>query len=327
MDVLTDMLARSRARGAGFAYSTLHGATGVSLPPGPGLGVHVIVDGEAWLCLDSGAEPVRVATGDVLVVQGARAHRVAVIPDTPCVPLVDLMARGPLAPSSRHYAVGDLDAPVSSVFFCGAYMFEGDLCRQLLAELPDLVTVRSRAGSTLRATTDLLGRVVLSDAAGQQILLDRLLDVALVQVLRQHFDEAGAAAPPWFRASADPAIGAALRALHADPAAPWTVATLATEASLSRGAFARRFRELLGVPPVTYLTDWRMALARERLRDGDEGLAVVAEAAGYRSEFAFAAAFKRHHGTSPGRWRTARRRAEAVDVNLGRAEGQGRRPV
>ena len=108
MDVLTDMLARSRARGAGFAYSTLHGVAGVSFPPGPGLGVHVIVDGEVWLGLDSGAEPVRVATGDVIVVQGAGAHRLAVAPDTPCIPLVDLMARGPLAPSSRHYAVGEL---------------------------------------------------------------------------------------------------------------------------------------------------------------------------------------------------------------------------
>ena len=105
------------------------------------------------------------------------------------------------------------------------------------------------------------------------------------------------------------------------------MATLAAEASLSRGAFARRFRELLGVPPLTYLTDWRMALARERLRDGDEGLAVVAEVAGYRSEFAFAAAFKRHHGTSPGRWRTASRQDEADLLQQGRAEGHGRLPV
>ena len=135
---------------------------------------------------------------------------------------------------------------------------------------------------------DLLGREIMNDAAGQQALLDRLLDVALIQILRQHFTANDEGAPPWFRASADPHIGSALRALHEDPARPWTVAELAREAHLSRSAFARRFTALLGVAPLTYLTQWRMSLARERLRHGDERLAAIAGAVGY----AFAAAFK-----------------------------------
>ncbi|MEU6148240.1 helix-turn-helix transcriptional regulator, partial [Streptomyces sp. NPDC047081] len=85
----------------------------------------------------------------------------------------------------------------------------------------------------------------------------------------------------------------------------WTVADLATEASLSRATFARRFTALLGVAPLTYLIDWRMALAREQLRDSDTGVAAVARSVGYASEFSFAAAFKRHHGVAPGRWRTS----------------------
>jgi AraC-like DNA-binding protein len=82
---------------------------------------------------------------------------------------------------------------------------------------------------------------------------------------------------------------------------------LADEASLSRAAFARRFSAKLGVAPLSYLTDWRMALARERLRDTDDGLVAIAASIGYASEFSFAAAFKRHHGTAPGRWRLATR--------------------
>jgi AraC-like DNA-binding protein len=234
------------------------------------------------------------------------AHAVTTAPEVPPTPLGVLLAGGPAPGTFRGYAVGDAGEPVRAVFFCGAYLFEGDLCDGLLAALPDVVALRPAAGSALRAATDLLGREVLGDGPGQQTLLDRLLDVMLVQVLRQHFAEAGEAAPPWFRAAADPALAAALRALHADPAAPWTVASLAAEASLSRGAFARRFRSLLGAAPLAYLTDWRMALARQLLRDGDQGLAAVASAVGYRSEFAFAAAFKRHHGLPPGRWRTAR---------------------
>ena len=98
-----------------------------------------------------------------------------------------------------------------------------------------------------------------------------------------------------------------MRALHADPSRRWTVEDLAAEATLSRAAFARRFTALLGVAPLAYLTGWRMALARERLRDTDERLAAVAQSLGYASEFAFAAAFKRHHGAAPGRWRASAR--------------------
>jgi AraC-like DNA-binding protein len=327
VDVLTDILSRSWAHGAGFAYSSLHGDVGLSFPPGPGLAVHVMVDGEAYLQA-GGPSASRVVAGDVVLVRGALAHSLAAETGSACVPLEEVLAAGPVAGTPRRYAVGRpaaAPAPAAAVFFCGAYLFDGDLCEGLLDGLPDSVVLRPATGSSLRATTDLLGREVLADAPGQQALLDRLLDVALVQVLRQHFDEAGDAAPPWFRASGDPSVGAALRALHAQPAAPWTVATLAAEASLSRGAFARRFRSLLGVAPLAYLTDWRMALARERLRGRDDSLAAVAAAVGYGSEYAFAAAFKRHHGTAPGRWRTAaHQRSTHAPPAPGGLQGVGR---
>jgi AraC-like DNA-binding protein len=155
---------------------------------------------------------------------------------------------------------------------------------------------------------DLLAGEMLRDDPGQQALLDRLLDVALVQILREHFSTATATAPGWFRASGDARIAPALQALHSNPGRQWTVAELAEHALLSRSAFARQFTELLGVPPLAYLNDWRMALARERLRDSDARLASIGAALGYASEFSFAAAFKRHHGTAPGRWRREARR-------------------
>ena len=141
-------------------------------------------------------------------------------------------------------------APAAAAFFCGAYQFDGDLCQGLLEALPDTLRVRPGAGSTLRATMDLLAGEMLRDEPGQQTLLDRLLDVALVQILREHFATAQASAPGWFRASADPRIGPALQALHANPGHAWTVAELAEHALMSRSAFARQFTELLGVPPL-----------------------------------------------------------------------------
>jgi AraC-like DNA-binding protein len=303
MDVLTDLLQRSRARGAVFAHTTVHGEWGVRFPAGPRLSVHAIVAGEPHLWADDPGEATRLAPGDIVLVRESQRHHMAHRPGAACIAYGDL----PFDATGRRRVVAG-EGP-EAIFFCGAYDFEGDLCRPTLEALPPTFRLRPAPGSTLRATMDLLGREMLQDAPGQQALLDRLLDVALVQVLREHFVAQDVSAPPWFRASGDPHLGAALRAMHADPARQWTVADLASEATLSRSAFARRFTEQLGVGPLAYLTEWRMALARERLRDSDERLAAIARSLGYGSEFAFAAAFKRHHGSAPGRWRTAKRAA------------------
>jgi AraC-like DNA-binding protein len=289
VDVLTDLLGRSRARGAAFAYTTVSGDWGVEFSSGPRISLHAIVAGDAYLWADDPGAALRLTGGDVVLVRESTRHHMAHAPGAACIPFDDV----PCAAS------GD------TVFFCGAYDFEGDLIRPLLDALPTTLRLRPAPGSTLCATMELLGQEMLRDEPGRQALLDRLLDVALIQLLREHLAAAGPGAPAWFRALACPHVGPALRALHADPARNWTVAGLAAEAHLSRATFARRFAALLGVGPLTYLTDWRMALARERLRDSDDRLAAVAHALGYRSEFAFAAAFKRHHGVAPGRWRAA----------------------
>jgi AraC-like DNA-binding protein len=312
MDVLTDLLERSRARGAAFSHSTMHGDWGLVFPTSPGLAVHAIVDGEMRLWADDPAAATVLMPGDIVLVRGSVEHRMAHAPGSPCLPLGDFMASGALPGSSRRFAAGSAADGPAAVFCCGAYLFEGDLCDGLLEALPDRVVLRPAAGSALRATMDLLAGEMLRDEPGQQTLLDRLLDVALVQVLREHFLVHGDAAPPWFRALADPAVGPALRAVHADPARAWTVGELAEEAHLSRAAFARRFAAVVGVAPLAYLTDWRMALACERLRDTDDGLAAIAAAVGYASEFSFAAAFKRRRGCAPGRWRTRARSERAA---------------
>jgi AraC-like DNA-binding protein len=297
------MLERSRARGAAFSHSTIRGRWGLAFDAVPGLAVHAIVEGEVHL-LTTG-DTLRLLPGDIVLVRGGLDHRLASSPDAYCLPLADFLVESRVHGSPRRFVSGDSGEPAK--FFCGAYIFEGDICDRLLQLLPDTVRLRPAAGSALRTTMDLLAREMLRDDPGQQTLLDRLLDVALVQVLREHFAAQGADAPAWFRASGDPQIGPVLRAVHDDPGRRWTVEELAAEATLSRAAFARRFTAQLGIAPLAYLTGWRMALARERLRDSDDSIAVVAETLGYASEFSFAAAFKRHHGVAPGRWRLTAR--------------------
>ena len=308
VDVLTDLLERARARGAGFSHSTVRGPFGLVFPAVPGLAVHAIVEGEVHLWIDED-EPLHLLGGDIVLVRGGLDHRLATSPQATCRPLMEFMDSARV--SDRRFVEGEGDP---SVFFCGAYLFEGDICTQLLDLLPDTLRLRPAAGSQLRMTLDLLAREMEHNLPGQQTLLDRLLDVALVQMLREHFAEPAADAPGWYRASADPQLGLALRAVHAEPARPWTVESLAAEASLSRAAFARRFTAAVGMAPLAYVTDWRMALAREQLRDSKDQIAAVASTLGYASEFSFAAAFKRHHGVPPGRWRNEPREGAARRV-------------
>lgn len=308
VDVLTDMLQRSRAHGAAFSHSTARGEWGVRFPRGAKLAIHGILSGEAFAWTDRPEDARRVLTGDLVLVRGPSAQHMAHAPSADLVPFAGHPASGRQSAGARRMdfagAGADSGSGQATTFFCGAYSFEGDLCAGLLAGLPDLTVVRPRAGSGLRATLDVFAGELLQRAPGQQALLDSLLDVILIQALRDQLAADLEAAPAWFRAMADPGIGAALRAIHAEPQRSWTVAGLAAEASLSRASFARHFTHLLGLAPLSYVTNWRMALAREQLRVGDTGLAAVARSLGYASEFSFAAAFKRHHGVAPGRWRT-----------------------
>ncbi len=292
------MLQRSRARGAAFSRSTLHGEWAVRFPIDGALAIHVIVDGEMVAWIDDPARPVRVTGGDVLLLR-ASPHHLGSETGVPAVPFRDLL--GPTMVARRARLGTPADGPPAD-FCCGAYLFEGDLSAPLLQSLPDLVRLRPSAGSPLRVTVDLLVAEMSGEGPGQQALLDRLLDVALVQALRAWFGQADDV-PGWYRAMDDPALAPALRAVHADPAQPWTVARMAREAALSRSNFARRFTDVVGVPPVQYLTDWRIALAKERLRDTSDSLAAIAAGVGYASEFSFASAFKRQVGLPPGRWR------------------------
>ena len=215
VDVLTDLLQRSRARGAAFSSTTARGAWGLTFPGSAPLSVHALVEGEAHLWSIDPKDALHVFPGDVVLVREHTPHHLASRAGARCVPLVEAMAT--VTGVGRRLAVGDPGEPVAATFFCGAYRFEGDLCESLLQALPDTLHLRPAAGSTLRATMDLLAGEMLRDDPGQQALLDRLLDVALVQILREHFSTTAATAPGWFRASGDARIAPALQALHSNP--------------------------------------------------------------------------------------------------------------
>jgi AraC-like DNA-binding protein len=294
VDLLYDHLARARASGAVFARTVAEPPWGLRLAGSIQLAVHAVVRGRGWLWLDDPAHAVELAPGDVTLVRGGPDHYIGHQPGADCLDPEEFRA--------RHAQDAFSDNPRATVFVCGAYRFSGDIGSGLLDALPQVLPLSATVGDSLREVLTVLSRELANPEPGQPTVLDRLLDILLVLAIRSDFRRSPAA-PRWYRAAADPRLNAALQAMHDNAGHPWSVPELAAISGLSRAAFARTFRDALGRSPMQYLTDWRMTLARDHLRAGELGLANIASRVGYGSPYAFAAAFRRHHGDPPGLWR------------------------
>jgi AraC-like DNA-binding protein len=183
------------------------------------------------------------------------------------------------------------DAP--AVVLTGTYATASPRLRSVL---PPVIVVPDGDGcDSLRVFLD--KQSLDEQGPGNDVVLDRLVDWLVVCTLRTWFDRTDA--PGWLHALSDDTVGTALRAMHGAPDHPWTLAALAREAGVSRTTLATRFTKLVGTPPLTYLTDWRMTLATDLLTDTAATVAAVARQVGYADAFGFSSAFKRYHGTSP----------------------------
>ncbi|BDM69775.1 AraC family transcriptional regulator [Streptomyces nigrescens] len=309
MDVLSDLLHRARARNALVRQLIQRPPWSLTFADAPPLTVVTTLAGHASIRFDeAGTAPVRLSAGDIALITGPGRYTIADAPSTP--PQVVIHGRNKhlvggrqetlgLARSLGPRTYGD-GAPGATVMLRGAYELRGDVGDRLLGMLPPVATVPS--GPATRAALDLLATEVTRDEPGQDTVLDRALDLVLVLALRAWCARPGRA-PAWYQALADPAIGDALRLLHEEPGRRWTVAELATQAGMSRAAFAARFTALVGEPPIAYLTGWRMALGADLLRNTEATVAAVAHEVGYDDPFAFSVAFKRARGVTPSTWR------------------------
>jgi AraC-like DNA-binding protein len=268
---------------------------------GAPLSLYTLTSGEASVVQDGGS-PVHVRPGDVVVMRGTKHYTIADDLSTPPQVIIHPGQRcatvdGRELIDERSLGVRTWgDRGGSTQMLIGVYEKHGEVSNRLLSALPSLIVVPDRADDPLlRFLNEEIGK----DSPGQEVVLDRLLDVILVDVLRTWFALPETNAPAWYTAAADPTVGEALQLLHNQPDVPWTVEGLAAEVGLSRAAFARRFAELVGEPPMSYLTAWRLTLAADLLREPDVTIETVARRVGYGSAFALSTAFKRERGISP----------------------------
>ncbi|WP_125777799.1 AraC family transcriptional regulator [Antribacter gilvus] len=309
MDVLSAFLEGPRARSAFVLRTLLDPPWCLRIQDEAPLTVVAVVRGTAWVIFDDG-EQLALEPGDVGIFRGPDPYLVADHPATAPQVLIqpggectDLTGNSLMESGTLGVRTWGNSADGSSVLLCGTYQTDGEVSRRLLATLPRLAVARA---ATLRSPlVDLLAAEIPRDDPGQQVVLDRLLDLLLVSALRSWAARPDGEPPAWFRADADPVVGQALRLLHGDPAAPWTVEGLARSVGVSRALLSRRFHELAGEPPMTYLTSWRMALAADQLLDPSATVGGVGRTVGYESPFTFSTAFKRVYGKSPSAHRTA----------------------
>ncbi len=309
MDVLTDALEAIRLK------SMIHGRLELTAPWGFRVdfgrsGFYVVTRGTCWLEVDGVAEPVQLASGDFVLLPHRQSHVLRDNRRTKAAPAREVFADCPKSTGGcqpggiRRYGGGG----ALTTMVGGCFLFEDGAQNPLVAALPPVVHVKGdggRAVQWLEASLQFVASEMALGQPGAETVVSRLADILFVQAVRAHLAQSSEESTGWLRALVDPQVGAALGLMHEKPEDAWTVEALASRVAMSRSAFAARFAQLVGEPPLTYLTRWRMQKATRLLRGGHASIAEVAARVGYAAEAAFSKAFKRWTGVAPGTYRRA----------------------
>ncbi len=299
-DPLGEALHSLRMSGAFYCRSEFTEPWGLTLPPLPEyLWFHVVTSGRVSLGLGDG-ELTTLHSGDLALVSQGAGHRLFSDPAAPAPGILDLPRE---EISDRYEALQHGGGGALTRVMCGAVRFDHPAARSLVALLPEIIYLD--AASTpdvvwMQGTLALIAAETKHLRPGGEAVITRLADVLIIQVLRSWIATDPRAQTGWLGALRDRQIGRALSLIHAEPARAWTVASLADELARSRSAFAARFTQLVGEPVMQYATRWRMRVAINALQDEGATVAQLADRLGYRSEAAFARAFKRVIGVAPG---------------------------
>ena len=264
---------------------------------------HIVDYGACWLQVNGVGQPVHLSEGDFVVVTTGQRHALRDQLTTAAVDFFEFVKQSAAAKNGAVRVGGNGSL---TKLVCGGMVFENHAGHPLLAVLPPVLHVkRTEEGvQRLGLTTAHLRSELDGGGAGANEIVTRLADILLIQAVRDYFEQKPQTLDDgWLAAVQDPKIGQALAILHSHPHRPWTVPSLARRLAMSRSTFAERFKELVGEPPQRYFTRLRIHAAAARLRSGNDKLSAIAAAAGFESLAAFAKAFKKQIGETPGDYR------------------------
>jgi len=320
-DALSDVLSAVRLSGSVFFDVTAKSPWVAEAPPAaqiagevtPGaqhvIEYHVVTRGSCWISLlgDTGFEPLQLKEGDIVVIPQGDPHVVSSSPGMRAEP--NLAAhRRPEDTNALPFSIQTGgDGPDDTRIICGFFSCDTRPFNPLLDALPRFMRFSRDASPGSVSLLDQFIRFATTETgnkrAGSQSVLNRLSELMFVEVIRLHMDQLADDNTGWLAGLRDPLVGRALTLLHARPAHAWTLEELALETAVSRSALADHFAQIVGCPPIQYLTQWRMQIAAQRLAAPKVKIATVAHDVGYESEAAFSRAFKKFVGQSPRQWR------------------------
>jgi AraC-like DNA-binding protein len=306
-DVLADILQSVHPHSTLYCRAQLGAPWGLGIPRREVAVFHIVTRGACWLTVDGLDAPVSLRDGDLVILPHGHAHSVSDHPATAISGLEDFVARHP--PEANGMVYGGGRGPVATLV-CGGFQLEDYPAHLLYAILPTYLYVPShqRHGVPwIKAIVKLVRSEAQGGQPGSETVIMRLSEILFIHAVREYLRSVGDGQIGWLRALKSPEIGRSLILIQRQPEQPWTVESLAGEAGLSRSAFSAKFTELVGEPPMQYLTRVRMARGAVLLRSGVAPLGKVARAVGYESEVTFSKAFKRHFCVSQGSYRQGQR--------------------
>ncbi len=312
---LSAILGEIRLSDSFYCKSYCYAPWGFVNPPGPGAIFHFVVEGSSIIETVDG-ETVRIAEGDLALLYRGADHVLKGQPDAP-VFSIDSVVLKQTGENSWTMTIGS--AGERSVLICGGVSFDPPW-HPLFEMLPSILCLRrnEQEGSPwIEALVSLMGGEVFRDLPGSEAVITRLCEVLVIGTVRNWMLHEVDSSAGWIPALRDQNLGRSIARIHQTPSEKWTVASLAAEAALSRTVFADRFTEMVGIPPMQYLTHLRMNLAGDMLRGGDSAIGRIAGELGYSSEVSFSRAFKRFWGKPPGSFR--RRPEDSRSFGISRA--------
>jgi AraC-like DNA-binding protein len=304
-DLVSDILAAVRVRTTIYCRSSMHAPWGFGVEAHGNPSFHVVTRGTCWLDVEGDGRPLALSAGDLVLLPRGRRHWMRDEPSSEVRWLEEILAGTPVDGNGRLRYGGNGKL---AELVCGGFVIEGEAVDPVLRALPEVVHVSGTNGAPapwVAATLGLVEAVTSSDALGAEAVLGRLAETMVMQALRAALAEAALTDPDRLEALRDPQIATAIRLIHAEPETDWTVELLASRVGYSRSAFAARFREIVGEPPIAYLTRSRLAAAATLLDRTTMSLGEVARGIGYANEASFGRAFTRAFGVAPGTYRRA----------------------
>lgn len=315
MDVLSETVNLLRTRGQLYGRLEFAAPWGFRFPGEKGICL-MVTRGSCYLGVDEQEPPVLVTGGDFVFLAAPRTYSLRCGLETPLRPIEEVISPEEFR-GSRLISYGEGAGPRASLI-AGCFTFATPESEWLARTLPPVLHVSASGAHSpqwFQGTLHFTEAEIAQDLPGSAAVVDRLAEVLFIQAVRTRITSPSREdRPSWLRALADPQMAAVLRLMHTDPGHPWTVPELARAVSMSRSAFAARFRALVGTTPLDHLTEWRMVRAAGMIRERrDLKVAAVASAVGYESESAFGKVFRRVIGVSPAKYRRIHRMDTGVE--------------